>query len=126
MSDRRSAHPAGEVLQAFVDAQLEPAARRGVVAHLESCSQCSLEVRGIRALMAALEDAEPCPEAYSAARSVVIDAVSEAGYRGVMQQVLGSQVATRPSKERLELQMAAFLGLRAASRCRERFARATA
>jgi len=51
---RMSCHQVGQVLQTYLDDELDEDAARKVVAHLEDCRRCGLEVEIYEALLASL------------------------------------------------------------------------
>jgi anti-sigma factor RsiW len=50
-----SCHQVGQVLQTYLDDELDHAAARKVVAHLEDCRRCGLEAETYEALKASLQ-----------------------------------------------------------------------
>jgi len=50
-----SCHQVGEVLQSFLDDELDDKAARKVAAHLEDCRRCGMEAETYEALKAALQ-----------------------------------------------------------------------
>lgn len=53
--NQMSCHQVGKVLQSYLDDELDDAAARKVVAHLEDCRRCGLEVETYEALKASLQ-----------------------------------------------------------------------
>lgn len=53
---RLSCHEVGEVLQTWLDDELDVTAARRVAAHLEDCRRCGLEAETYRALKVALHE----------------------------------------------------------------------
>lgn len=52
---RLSCHQVGELLQTYLDVELDADAARKVEAHLEDCLRCGLEVEAYEALKASLQ-----------------------------------------------------------------------
>lgn len=135
LSLRFRTHPSKSLLLAYADGELQPADRRRVYRHLNCCRECRETVDSEQKLLEFIGSIEPAPAAIAVTRERLFEALERVGtetrLREMSQEVeslLGKNSTMSLSRSSgritpgIEAQIVGFLGIRAASRFKRRWA----